>query len=135
MRVEFEIEGRPVGKGRPRMNTRTGRAYTPQATKTAENRIKRIYTREINHFFEGYIRMSVIAYYPVAKSNTKKVKEQKLNNIIRPNTKPDIDNVIKLVADSLNDIAYTDDTQIVELHAEKYYSDNPRVEVILEDIS
>ncbi|HEF0470354.1 TPA: RusA family crossover junction endodeoxyribonuclease, partial [Clostridioides difficile] len=45
------------------------------------------------------------------------------------------DNVVKIIADSLNEIAYKDDTQIVEVVASKYYSDNPRVEVILEDIS
>lgn len=134
MKVHFIIKGRPVGKGRPRMNRRTGKAYTPETTKKEENRIRRIYHKEVNHYFESYVKMTIIAYYPVAKSNTKKIKEQKLKNIIRPNTKPDIDNVIKLVADSLNDLAYKDDTQIVELNAVKYYSDNPRVEVFIEDI-
>ncbi|MDX5782784.1 RusA family crossover junction endodeoxyribonuclease, partial [Clostridioides difficile] len=70
-----------------------------------------------------------------AKSNSKKVKEQKRNNVLRPSKKPDIDNVVKIIADSLNEIAYKDDTQIVEVVASKYYSDKPRVEVILEDIS
>ncbi|EGT3840206.1 RusA family crossover junction endodeoxyribonuclease, partial [Clostridioides difficile] len=55
--------------------------------------------------------------------------------VLRPNKKPDIDNVVKIIADSLNEIAYKDDTQIVEVVASKYYSDKPRVEVILEDIS
>ena len=134
MKVHFIIKGRPVGKGRPRMHRRTGKAYTPETTKKEENRIRRIYHKEVNHYFESYVKMTIISYYPVAKSNTKKIKEQKLKNIIRPNTKPDIDNVIKLVADSLNDLAYKDDTQIVELNAVKYYSDNPRVEVFIEDI-
>ncbi|WP_139353333.1 RusA family crossover junction endodeoxyribonuclease, partial [Clostridioides difficile] len=53
---------------------------------------------------------------------------------LRPNKKPDIDNVVKIIADSLNEIAYKDDTQIVEVVASKYYSDKPRVEVILEDV-
>lgn len=29
MIYEFEVPGEIVGKARPRMNTRTGRAYTP----------------------------------------------------------------------------------------------------------
>lgn len=134
MKVHFIVEGKPTGKGRPRMNRRTGKAYTPEATKREENRIRRIYYKNVNHYFEGYVKMTIIAYYPIAKSNTKKIKEQKLKNIIRPNTKPDIDNIIKLVADSLNGLCYKDDTQIVELEAKKYYSNNPRVEVFIEDI-
>lgn len=47
----------------------------------------------------------------------------------------DLDNIIKSVADSLNGIAYKDDSQIVEVVSKKYYSDKPRVEVILEDIN
>ena len=134
MKVHFIVEGKPTGKGRPRMNRRTGKAYTPETTKREENRIKRIYYKNVNHYFEGYVKMTIIAYYPIAKSNTKKIKEQKLNNTIRPNVKPDIDNIIKLVADSILGLAYKDDTQIVELEAKKYYSDNPRVEVFIEDI-
>jgi Holliday junction resolvase RusA-like endonuclease len=52
-------------------------------------------------------------------------------NKLLPCKKPDIDNVIKIIADSLNGIAYKDDTQIVKLTAHKLYSDNPRVEIKL----
>ena len=48
--------------------------------------------------------------------------------------KPDIDNVVKVYADALNGIAYHDDTQIVSLVCEKYYSDQPRVEVKIGDM-
>ena len=48
---------------------------------------------------------------------------------IRPAKKPDIDNVIKSILDALNGVAYHDDTQVVAVFAEKYYSDTPRVEV------
>ena len=86
----------------------------------------------IEHYFEGYVRLTIKAFYGIAKSDSKKIKEQKVNNTLRPSKKPDIDNVIKLIADSLNEIAYKDDTQIVEIEAMKYYSDNPRVEVTIE---
>lgn len=36
MVYEFEMIGDIVGKARPRMNTRTGRAYTPTNTKLYE---------------------------------------------------------------------------------------------------
>lgn len=132
MKVSFTIDGEPVGKARPRMNTRTGRAYTPDKTRIYEEYTKMLYRSKVKHYFEGYVRLTIKAFYGIARSDSKKIKEQKVNNILRPSKKPDIDNVIKLIADSLNEIAYKDDTQIVEIEAMKYYSDNPRVEVTIE---
>lgn len=48
--------------------------------------------------------------------------------------KPDIDNVVKAVLDALNGVAYRDDTQVIELHVRKSYSEKPRVEVCIEKI-
>ncbi|HHN8246670.1 TPA: RusA family crossover junction endodeoxyribonuclease [Clostridioides difficile] len=135
MRVNFTIDGEPVGKERPRFNLATKRTYTPNKTKSYEELIKWLYQSKVKYYFEGYIKMTIRCYYSIAKSNSKKVKEQKRNNVLRPSKKPDIDNVVKIIADSLNEIAYKDDTQIVEVVASKYFSDEPRVEVILEDIS
>ena len=134
MKVEFTIDGEPVGKARPRMNTRTGKAYTPDKTRMYEDYIKLLYRSQIKHYFEGYVKLTIKAFYGVAKNDSKKKKEDKLSNILRPSKKPDIDNVVKLIADGLNGIAYKDDTQIIEIYATKFYSDKPRVEVIIEDI-
>ncbi|HBG8471019.1 TPA: RusA family crossover junction endodeoxyribonuclease, partial [Clostridioides difficile] len=123
-----------VGKERPRMNSITKRTYTPNKTRDYEELIRWLYQSKVKYYFEGYIKMTLRCYYSIAKSNSKKIKEQKRNNVLRPSKKPDIDNVIKVVADSLNGIAYKDDTQIVEVVASKYYSDKPRVEVMIEDI-
>ena len=133
MRVKFTVPGEPVAKGRPRFNTRTGRAYTPEKTLDYENKIRRIYKKEVNHYFEGYVRLTVKAYYKIAKSDSKKKKEQKLKGELRPSVKPDLDNRIKCI-DARNGVAFKDDSYIVEVYAEKYYSDEPRVEFIIEDI-
>jgi Holliday junction resolvase RusA-like endonuclease len=52
-----------------------------------------------------------------------------IDGIIRPIKKPDLDNIAKIIADSLNGVAYRDDSQIVESSVAKFYSDFPRVEV------
>ena len=134
MKVKFVIDGEPVGKARPRVNTKTKKAYTPEKTKMYENYIKLLYRCQVQHYFEGYVRLTVTAYYSIAKSDSKKVKQQKIDNILRPSKKPDIDNVYKLVADALNTIAYKDDAAIVEGDFKKYDSDKPRVKVTIEDI-
>lgn len=59
---------------------------------------------------------------------------QALNGEHRPLTKPDIDNVIKVICDALNGIAYKDDTQIIKVTAEKFYSDEPKVIVEIEEL-
>lgn len=43
--------------------------------------------------------------------------------------KPDIDNLVKFVFDSLNCIFWRDDTQICVVKAYKQYSDRPRTEI------
>ena len=64
----------------------------------------------------------------------KQVKELMKENKIRPTKKPDFDNISKVIADSLNGIAYKDDAQIVSAIFQKYYSDEPRVEVTITKI-
>ncbi len=54
-----------------------------------------------------------------------------LGGKILPAKKPDIDNVVKAVLDALNGVAYRDDTQVIELHVRKSYSEKPRVEVCI----
>ena len=52
-------------------------------------------------------------------------------NILRPVKKPDFDHIEKIIADSLNGVAYRDDTQIVDAIVRKFYSEVPRVEVFI----
>ena len=78
--------------------------------------------------------MRIKAYYSIPKSASKKKKAAMLAGKIRPTKKPDMDNVVKIIADSLNQIAYRDDTQIVDCQCRKFYSENPRVEVIIKSV-
>ena len=52
---------------------------------------------------------------------------------IRPMKKPDNDNIVKVVQDALNQIAYRDDVQIVDCQLRKFYSENPRVVVTIQE--
>lgn len=80
------------------------------------------------------LRANIIAYYPIAKNTSKKKRQQMLAGLIRPTKKPDLDNVIKSILDALNKVAYHDDTQIVSLSMEKFYSGSPRVEVSISNL-
>lgn len=72
-------------------------------------------------------------FKPPKKS--KKVVVDMLNGHILPTKKPDVDNIAKIILDGLNDVAWDDDTQVVELSVSKHYSENPRVAVMIEEIN
>ena len=56
------------------------------------------------------------------------------SNDVWATKKPDSDNIIKIVLDGLNKVAYYDDAQICKLSFEKRYSQTPRVEVKIKSL-
>lgn len=132
--IKFTIPGPPKGKGRPRVVNRGGfsKAYTPKDTVAYENLVKLEYDYQVKNFRfldDAQLDMRIHAFYEIPKSVSKKKRGLMLGGIMRPTKKPDMDNVVKIIADSLNQIAYKDDTQIVDCQCRKFYSEEPRVEV------
>lgn len=119
--IEFFIPGVPVPKGRPKFTVRGGfaKAYTPAKTRDYENMVKSIAQKSISRPLEGPLCVSIVATFNPAPSLSNKARQSLLN---QPHTKrPDLDNIVKILTDSLNGLAYTDDSQIAELHARKVY--------------
>ena len=77
----------------------------------------------------------IIAYYAIPQSVSKKKRKRMIDKIERPLKKPDADNVVKVILDALNKIAYYDDTQVVDLQIRRFYGENPRTVVTIEDIT
>ena len=122
----FKIEGQPQGKGRPRF-TKTGHAFTPQATRDYESLIAEEYRAAKGEMFDGYVRVNIKAYYKIPKATTKEKRGMIERGLLKPAVKPDIDNVVKAILDGLNGIAYHDDNQVVYVDGEKFYADEPCV--------
>ena len=137
--MHFEVIGKPQGKARARTfyNPKLGKhqSITPENTVLYENLIKTSYLAAENRktFFDGEpIEMYITAYFPVPKSTTKKDRERIRNKELFPMKKPDIDNIVKVICDALNGIAYHDDKQVVKLEVRKLYTeDEPKVVVAL----
>lgn len=126
--IRLTIPGKPRGKGRPR--TSRGVIYTPPKTREYEQFIQQMYMLQAKgQRVDGPFSVSVRAYYPIPKSASKAKRARMLSGETRPVVKPDLDNVVKIVTDALNGLAYLDDNRMVEVQAEKFYSDDPRVEV------
>ena len=129
------VEGTIRGKQRPRFNTKTGRAFTSNQTINYENWIKQFYIEQSNKLLQGAIRARIEIYYSVPKSYSKRKIEAIKEGTDYPMKKPDCDNVVKIVLDSLNKIAYDDDKQVVELTVLKRWTfDKERIEFEMEEI-
>ena len=132
MQIKFTVPGEPEGKARPKFNRKTKTAYTPNKTVNYENLIRAEYLRQcsgLRFADKEPLAMQIMAYYTIPAS-TSKVKQAAMEaGEIRPTKKPDADNIIKVVADALNKLAYRDDADIVLVKLEKYYSRQPRIEV------
>lgn len=132
--MKFEVVGKIKGKARPRMNTRTGRAYTPTDTINYENLVKISYLNAggIN-LHSKPIKMEIQAIFEPPKSTSKK----KLAEMIKGEPvvkKPDTDNIAKIVADALNKVAYDDDSQIYDMSITKKYGEQEKLIIELEEI-
>lgn len=121
--VHFMIPGRPVGKGRPRF-TKNGHCWTPDKTVEYERHIKLSYWNKYGHRkyeADKALAVDIVLYYPRPKSMAKYKRLMAQKGVLRPIVKPDVDNVIKAILDSLNGVAFEDDRQIVQVECEKWY--------------
>lgn len=137
--IKFSIPGQPFGKQRPRVvhNGNFSKAYTPKETVNYENLVKLIYQQAAKGwiFPDGsMLDVRIIAYYDIPKSTSKKKRRLMLEHKIRPTKKPDFDNIGKIICDSLNLVAYHDDSAVVDAQVRKFYSENPRVDVTIRRI-
>lgn len=130
--IYFVIPGEVRPKERPRF-TRSGRIFTPKKTVDYENKVKACYMTEYPFgmaFPEGALEMVLNIYVGVPKSYSKKKKDRMIC-FEYPTKRPDADNQLKAVADALNGVVYTDDSQIVMVTVNKLWSEEPKAEVTI----
>lgn len=133
--ISFTIPGKPVAQGRPRAARRGNRImmYDPKPSKDYKEYVAKIakeYAPE--EPTEAALGVQMKIYREIPKSTTKKDRKLINEGLKRPIVRPDTDNYTKAILDALNGIIYKDDSQIVDLKASKYYSDDPRVEIKIE---
>lgn len=129
IRYELEIPEAITGKARPRMNTYIGSVYTPTKTKNYEYLVRQLFVYKYPDYkpIEGRVTMTIIAYFDVPKSTSKKKEAEMLCGGISPTKKPDWDNIGKIISDALNKFAFKDDAQIIDVRIFKKYAKTPKV--------
>lgn len=135
IRLTIPIE--PVEQARPRA-TRMGagiRIYDPPKV----SKYKRAIAKQARLLYDGEpldgpLKVHLKFYRHIQKSVSKKEYALRASGAHRPTVKPDVDNYVKSTLDGLNGLLWADDNQIVDLIASKFYSDNPRVEIEVEEL-
>lgn len=134
--IKFIVQGRPQGKDRPRFrkvgnyvstyNTKSTTEYEKLVKLSAIEQCK----DQLNKEYTGLVKMSIKAYFKPNKGISKKQHDLLIGQSHLK--RPDLDNIIKIICDGLNGIAYKDDNQVAIIKAEKVYDNKERVEVEIE---
>ena len=132
--VVIELSGDPRGKGRPRFNRSTGRAYTPTGTRSYEEHLGRAAKTAMRGAspISGPVRMEVVVMLSVPASWKPSERAAALLGLRHPTTSRDVDNFLKIASDALNGIVYRDDGQVVSARITKRYSDKPGMRIQVE---
>lgn len=103
----FTVDGEPVSKSRARFTKRGSKtfAYTPEKTKAGEERVAWTY----RSLAKGVPSDPEIAY---------RVEMHFFNGTRQ---RRDVDNMVKLILDGLNGVAWVDDNQVTQIEARKSY--------------
>ena len=140
MRLCIELLGEAVAQGRPRITTINGypRAYDPEASRTYKATLALLASQAMREqkleMTTEAVKLTVVVIHAIPKSMSKKKRLQAIDGSLRPKTKPDLDNVVKSVMDAFKSVVWRDDSQVVELKAQKFYSDAPLIRIIAEAV-
>lgn len=134
VRIEFFVPGDCVPWARAG-GGKTGHRFTPpkQAKYAATLKVLCLEAMRGAKPFEGPVSLELYAAYPWPKSMSQ--KKRLLPGAQWRASKPDFDNLAKIVGDALNKIAWLDDAQIAAAKVHKFYSDRPGLIVKFERLA
>jgi Holliday junction resolvase RusA-like endonuclease len=128
--VTIRLAGEPEGKGRPRFDGRSGRAYTPASTRSYEAALRLAAQAEMagRPLMTGALEVLIVAAFPIPKSFSKAKRTHALVGALRPTKKPDADNLLKSI-DALNGVVWEDDAQVTDATVKKIYAERPELTI------
>lgn len=129
----FTVPGKIKGKARPRV-LKSGFTYTPKETVQYENWIKMCYREAQGEHHEQAVQVTIDAQFDRPKSHYRTGKNSDLLRDDAPHwhtARPDGDNIAKCVCDSLNGLAWKDDSLVSKLSINKSYSSDHQERLVV----
>ena len=128
--LQFTVPGIPTPWARTGGGKTVAR-FTPAKQGSAAGAIKLLCSHAMRGAspFEGPVRLTVTAIYPWPKSWSPKKRSVRR---FWKTSRPDVDNLGKIVADALNGVAWIDDAQIALMSVAKRYHEIPALHVHVE---
>lgn len=132
MKVEFTVPGIPTAWARARTHGKVH--FTPGKQRMAMSIVQSVAWDAMNGAaaITEPVSMIITAIWPWPKSWSEKKKTS--NQGRYKTSRPDADNVGKLISDSLNGIVFVDDAQVVDLKITKLYGPSAETRVTVEPI-
>ena len=84
--------------------------------------------------FADAVQVAVEIAVTIPASWSKRRRAEALAGRVRPTTRPDVDNVVKLICDALSRVVFHDDRQVVEVVAAKHYASAGSMRITVEPI-
>ena len=133
--IQIRLPGPPRGKGRHRARVVTMpgqgarvRTHSDPKTVAYEGALRLAAGAAMvgRTPIRGMMKVAIFAMMPIPVSWSKKRQQAARDRSVRPTTKPDFDNLAKVV-DALNGIVWVDDAAVVDGYVRKFYSDTPEL--------
>lgn len=135
-RMSFVIDGIPLAWARARQQAQVNGKpmfFNNEKQVSYCGQVKMAYRaacgKEMPPPHDQGVLLTVTGYWPVPKSKPKGWKAAAEAGKKYRLGKPDSDNLAKQIGDSLNGVAWTDDSRIADARGRKFYSTRPRLEV------
>lgn len=128
--IVINLPGPVVGKGRPKFARLANggiSARTPEKTRSYEACLKYAANAAMagRSLMQSPVSVAVTISVSIPTGWPTWKRSAALEGGVRPTTKPDSDNCLKIALDAFNGIVYRDDTQVVSVSMEKIYAEKP----------
>ena len=82
----------------------------------------------------GAVEVGVVAIIAIPESWPRGKRADAARGLLRPLSRPDADNFLKIAMDALNGIVWRDDSQITDTQIRKRYGHQPALQIFVREI-